>query len=488
MVTTLAQTSIGWIAYDEFNAVFLLSTDIGQTWVQFSSTPANAGRITLAVGTPGDAIVYAVVEDLSTGLQLDVFKSTDGGNTWNALGCNANGVPTNPIAGLQTDLDFTHDQAWYNQMLLVDPADSTRNTVYIGGNLAAGKSTDGGQTWAVLTTWISPEYYGLPYVHADHHYGIFLSPPPGAAGSTRLLVFGTDGGLFTSADGGNSFSQALNAGLTPQLAQYITASAISPEQYYIGLQDMGTRWRTGPNSTSWQVSSGGDGEACGISQANAAVIINSYIYDYFFCSFDGGKTFYDGSCDVGLIAGEDFPFKTNLETPSATSDPSGTHFFTYSLQTVYMSSVVAGSITWQAIGTNGKTAGLSATTIQESLHAIGVGTLQQIAVCKPSAVAVSTNGGASWLETSLATTSVSTSWLYSSSPLWVAGTIYVGTSDTSSQAVRVAKSTNAGLTWQAASTGLPDVPVTKLAVDRYNYAIYAGTWLGVYASTDGGTS
>ena len=58
-------------------------------------------------------------------------------------------------------------------------------------------------------------------------------------------------------------------------------------------------------------------------------------------------------------------------------------------------------------------------------------------------------------------------------------------------ATRVAKSTNGGTTWSNASSGLPDIPVTKLAVDPGDgtgNTVYAATWLGVYRTTNGGSS
>jgi hypothetical protein len=48
---------------------------------------------------------------------------------------------------------------------------------------------------------------------------------------------------------------------------------------------------------------------------------------------------------------------------------------------------------------------------------------------------------------------------------------------------------NANPTWVAASTGLPQVPVSAFAVDPLNSNnVYAGTDIGVYASTDGGAN
>jgi len=39
-------------------------------------------------------------------------------------------------------------------MILVDPRDPSRNTVYLGGQLASGKTTDGGGTWTLLSNWL----------------------------------------------------------------------------------------------------------------------------------------------------------------------------------------------------------------------------------------------------------------------------------------------------------------------------------------------
>ena len=44
-------------------------------------------------------------------------------------------VPVNPNEE-QPNMDIMLGQAFYNHMLLVDPADPSRNTVYIGGQLA----------------------------------------------------------------------------------------------------------------------------------------------------------------------------------------------------------------------------------------------------------------------------------------------------------------------------------------------------------------
>src|SRR4029450_8816048 len=112
----------------------------------------SGGRSTLAVGAPGDSIVYSytntLVESGNPPAQAikDIYRSTDGGLNWSSTGTGVGKAPNNPVTG-QTDTNMCHAQCWYNQMILVDPQDPTRNTVYIGGDLASAKSTNGGATW-----------------------------------------------------------------------------------------------------------------------------------------------------------------------------------------------------------------------------------------------------------------------------------------------------------------------------------------------------
>jgi photosystem II stability/assembly factor-like uncharacterized protein len=69
--------------------------------------------------------------------------------------------------------------------------------------------------------------------------------------------------------------------------------------------------------------------------------------------------------------------------------------------------------------------------------------------------------------------------------------LYVSSENPTSQGVRVVKSTDGGVTWNAASNGLPDVPIQRLLAapdDLSGNTVYAATWLGVYRTTNGGIS
>eukprot|EP01041_Mallomonas_annulata_P006613 gene6613-13390_t len=469
-----------WIGYDWSTRKLLISSDTGLTWntpVESNwdtITTGNAGRTTFAVGAPGEAVVYALAMKVSDYSTLDVFKSTNG--------------------DLQTDLDVLGGQGWYNHMLLVDPSDSTRNTVYAGGQLVSVKTTNGGSSWSIISTWYGPDYFKLPYVHADFHAAAAYTT---SSTGVTTLIFGTDGGLFASTNSGSTWTSEKNRGLVTQLPNFICGSPLL-NRLMIGLQDQGTRERTDSTSTTWYFVAGGDGDGCGYSQALNKVNIMSYYYNQFLCRYYDSNNGGFGSiyeCSNGITESNERLFFTNLVTPSPKANPSGTTFFTVTAMRVYRSSMPSGSITWTKIGTVGSN-GISSGYFEENLQAIGIGptSINQVAVAKSNGLCITTNGGGTWV-TVVISNSI-TGWTSSTSPVWASSTmLYLGSSSTSIGAIRFIKSINTGSTWIAPYTGstnnLPDVPISKLVVsntDSSGNTVIAATWIGVYITTDGGVN
>src|SRR5262249_48907633 len=146
------------------------STDGGLTWNAVATGPSGAGRMTLGMGSAGDSTLYAIAANAGDSAGLDLFKSTDGGQNWGSTGLSTSTL-VNPNFELSNVVNIMGGQAWYNQMILVDPTDGASNTVYLGGNLHTAKTTDGGATWRLTSNWLS--FFGLPYVHADCHTAVF---------------------------------------------------------------------------------------------------------------------------------------------------------------------------------------------------------------------------------------------------------------------------------------------------------------------------
>jgi photosystem II stability/assembly factor-like uncharacterized protein len=504
VVSSLVKSSAGWLAATFVadpccrygigaHAMIYRSTDGGASFSPIANNVfAGAARSTMAVGAPGDATVYAIANQAKAGnstgeRQRDMFKSVDGGLTWAALGLNGL-TPLNPN-GDQPDLDVMHDQAWYNQMLLVDPTDTSRNTVHFGGNLSTVKTIDGGRTWTVQTNWLGE--FGLPYTHADHHAAAVST-----ANGGKRLFFGNDGGLFVSDDGGRTWTDRKNIGLVDHLLYSLATSGADPSSVITGLQDNGTRIRA--NGTGvFNQTYGGDGFGVGWSQANGGAVLGSYVgnFVYYASTMPYDESMwttprFDGRCTYNGLEACYAYFYTTVYTPNAAADPTGKVFFARSYYDVFRTS--DGGASWQTLSSTD--AARTANMIRSAPHVIGVHptNVQYIAAAgSGGAVRITTNGGRSWTTRRIPTT-VSNG--FNSNVAWVnATTLYVASENTSFQASGcwLAKTTDLGATWRTSCAGLPQVPISKVLVspaDPTGLTAYAATWIGVYKTTNGGAT
>ncbi len=387
-------------------------------------------------------------------------------------------------------------QAFYNQLILVDPLDPSRNTIYLGGELATAKTTDGGNTWTLLSDWLPHFLPGdnLPYVHADCHAAVFAN-----LRGRNTIMFGTDGGIFISTDGGASWSDDKNDGIVAYLSNTIASSTKNSQNLVIGLQDTGSRARLGSSSVFNQVT-GGDGEGVGWSQANNAVTLTSVPGSRFFRSPgllpNTFGTWTSGSHGIG---GPDFyPFFTDLATPAASADPAGLQFVHATGRRVYKTA--DGAASWRVIGQAGMN-GLGSRLgrffqplfrLTHHLLAISPEDTDHIAVSELGGfVAITTNGGANWEERFLIG-AVPGYGGFGTSPAWASNRVlYVSSENQRAAAVRVVKSTDGGVTWSAADHGLPRLPVNRIIVDPRTPngdIVYGANWIGVYRTTDGGAT
>jgi hypothetical protein len=505
VVSSLARTAAGWLAATYVpdpccrygvgaNAVIYLSTDGGASFAPIPSPGGftGAARTTLAVGMPGDSVVYAVATQERAGgavgiAQRDMFRSTDGGQAWTALGLNAR-VPTNPNPD-QQNMDLMDDQAWYNQMVVVDPTDPSRNTVYFGGNLSTAKSTNGGQTWTLLTNWLAQ--FGLAYAHADQHAAAIST-----ANGAKRIFFGNDGGLFVSSDEGATWTDRKNLGLVDHLLYALTTSGVDPSSVLTGLQDNGTRLRL--NGTGvFNQTYGGDGFGVGWSQANGGAVLGSYVYNWIYHASVAPTDqslwtdpVFDGVCAYNGIDTCNAYFYTLVHTPGAAADPTGKVFYARSFYDVWRTS--DGAASWQTLSSTDPNRFNN--LLRDALHVIGTHPTDSkliAGVATGANVRITTDGGVSW-KTSQMPASVTDG--FNSNVAWINKTsLYVASENPSFQASGcwLAKTTDLGATWQKACNGLPQVPIGKVLVspaDPSGLTAYAATWIGVYKTSNGGAS
>lgn len=504
---SLVKTSAGWVASTVVptggEAYFggghlYFSGDAGATW---SPIPAaldgnyglntGAGRMTLATAKPGDTIVYALASSPRGDRQADLYRSADGGMTWLPLGANSSKVPANPNC-YQRTMDLLAGQAYYNQALVVDPSDAARNIVYIGGQLSSAKTTDGGQSWRLLSNWLPgscPDGSNAtsPYVHADFHTATIL---PGSDGLSRL-VFGTDGGLAVSTDGGASFSTATNRNLVTHLTQTVVSSPNSSAKFGVltGLQDDGTRLRVNSGG-GWNQVIGGDGEGAGWSQANNAVALGSVYYSQIrryenLSPNPAPSNWVRATTGIGGV--DLYPFFTPLATPTAVADPTGLTFFTSTGLKVYRT--VDGAKNWQAIFNS-----YPFRSFNLSHNVIGVdpANVNRLAVAGTGGRAFITgNGGGTWSTKFLKTLAPGYPGI-NISPSWGPNnTLYMASAFGGLGAPRMVRSSDGGSTWVIASSGLPDVLLAQVLADPRDATgstAYAASQLGVYVTRNGGSS
>jgi len=509
-VWSIARTSAGWLVSGQpcaagglqcgFATTLWLSTDKGATWAPITNAGgvfANAGRTTLGVGAPGDAVVYAYSSTVGDAQMQDVFRSADGGQTWVANGVNATKIPTNPVAGNHPNMNICHGQCWYNQMILVDPRDPARNTVWIGGDLASAQTKDGGASWTLKSWWLYSQIPSLPYAHADHHAAAVKLT------GTPTVILGNDGGLNVTTDDGATFSSDKNNELTTHLYYTVTGNKEFPNLVIGGLQDNGTRLRTGTDGIHEQVI-GGDGMGVAFSQDNTNTVIGSAQGSSMRTNLSNNAPdrFQNFAAATSGLSDVGFGFFTSITPAPAGLDPTGRVFFHFSNSRVWRTN--NGGLSWTRIGSAiaPTSPGLPSTRRFRSSPAnLGVSPadLNRIAVGAGGGfIDVTTDGGATWTDINLVAL-VPGYQGFVTNVTWADNqTLWVTSVAQAVGSVRVVKGTIANpadswatATWTAMQSGLPDLPVTRVLVDPRDTTrktLYAATHIGVYGTTDGGAS
>ena len=228
------------------------------------------GRTTLGVAVPGDSVVYAYssTAERRRRCATSTVPPTAARPGSPTASTRRRSRPIPVPAGM-------HEHEHLPRPVLVQPdgsssirRDPSRNTVWIGGDLATARSTNGGSSWTIKTWWLYSQVPQLPYAHADHHAAAFKTT------GTPTVILGNDGGLNISTDDGATFSSDKNNGLATHLYYTVAGNPEFPNLVIGGTQDNGTRLRTDNGTTHNQVI-GGDGMGTAYSQANTNTVIGS---------------------------------------------------------------------------------------------------------------------------------------------------------------------------------------------------------------------
>ncbi len=424
------------------------TTNAGSSWTLLGGglPTIEFGRTALAISTQNPPVVYAGVSNSVSYETTGLFKSTDAGGTWSM-------VSSAPYVGTQ---------GWYNNVVAVDP--DHPDTVYCSG-FTIDRSTNGGGNLGPLT--------GSGSVHVDHH-AIAFDPT-----DSRTIYVGSDGGIWKSTDGGTSFINLNNNYCTtqfyPGFAVYQSDSVTSLG----GLQDNGTLAYSG--SSSWFQVYGADGGWCAINPTNKSIQYAESQWGDILRSTDGGASFHDilaglppSQYDYNFLS----PFVLSPSSPSVLYAGSKNVYKTTNGGTSWFSSNGASTLN----GTNISCIGVSWGSPDTILAGTGDG---RLGVTPVFDVFRSVNGGMSWTKVSNGLPHRYPTYLqFDPTNSAIAYLTFSGYGTE-----HLFKSTDAGLTWAAISGGLPDMPLQAVAVDPESpQDVYVGSDLGVYHSSDGGTS
>jgi uncharacterized repeat protein (TIGR01451 family) len=252
----------------------LMNSGTGTPYGGNITTGNQLGRMDIAVAPSNPNYIYAQVGSIAanansgcgttSGCQLGVWSSIDGGATWTFLAGSAGGSLRNCLGTNTSGNPGDYPQNWYDQGMAVDPNNPDRLFI------------DTYDTWLVSRTGTS--FYNVTcgyngsavanhVVHVDHHALAFVP------GSSSILLEGSDGGIFSTVnadtavigttrptwanmDTGLNTIEFYSGDISGNFATSLTPQAAG------GAQDNGpsTVLFTGsPSAQQWQMGTGGDG-------------------------------------------------------------------------------------------------------------------------------------------------------------------------------------------------------------------------------------
>ncbi|MFN7939271.1 MAG: hypothetical protein U0R19_38455 [Bryobacteraceae bacterium] len=436
--------SNGNVAYAAFWAGGVFKTTnalaANPTWTKLAGgfPTTQLGRIVLAVSRSSPSTLYALIGNGSTDRINRFVVSVNGGTNWTAI--------TMPGGD-------SWKQAFYNIHLSVDP--TTPDIVYLCG-ISLWKAVKTG------TSWSFTEIGGA--IHPDHHCTA-IDP------TDHLVVYaGNDGGIYRSVNGGATWDDSINTGLSIAQFEFIDDHPQAGAPVFGGTQDNGTEMYR--NSVVFYHADEGDGGCCLINENDPKVVLSTY---------------YGASPKVSSVGGE---FNTWMERWDGIEGEAMFYPPVVSCQTDPMR--VAVGTDRVNISTN---LGVDQWPVKVPSNG-GWGEVSAIAFVTPTLLYAANTDGNVFKISGTTATKISQAPL-PGSYIWDITTL----PGDSSQVVLVMSGFGIPHVWRGAvpatgvaawtniSSNLPDIPVNALVIDPGDAnQMYVGTDIGVYRTVDGGAS
>jgi photosystem II stability/assembly factor-like uncharacterized protein len=436
------------------------SLDGGLTWNPISGTGSNVlpstnlGRIEIAISPSSPSTLYAGIANSTDGSLLGLFKTVDGGANWTAL----LGAP-----------DYCNPQCGYDNVIRVHP---TNPDIVVAGGIHIYRSLDGGNSWSDIRVGAN----GVR-VHVDHHALAFSS-------DGSVLYVGNDGGCWRTTDLSGSVAWTnLNATLAiTQFDPGLSVHPTNPAIAFAGGPDNGTSMFNG--SLTWPQVVCLDGGWTALDPLTPSNVYAS-------C---GGTTIYKSSTGVASgtwklenkgINGHDRTTILPVGAAPLVIDPSNPRTLYFGTYRVYQT-------------TNG---GSSWTLISPDLTN-GSSTITAIAVANLNTDYVGTGNGLLWV-TRNSHAGTAATWVNATGSLpnrtvaqivvdranpALAYALVSGFSGAAGHG-HIFQTADAGGSWSDLTGSLPDIPSHDIIFDPdLSNTWYLATDSGVFSTGDGGTT
>lgn len=270
------------------------TVDGGLQWEELSNgLPAGpVSRIGIDISKSNPNVLYAAFTHPSTFNLEGIYKSVNGGDTWQSLPIyepTLESLPNSLYGGF----------GWYFGKIRINP-DNPDDVFILGVDMY--RSLDGGLNWSLaVPPWWTYE------VHADKHDLIFKEDD---------IYLATDGGLYKSQVASTEVWEDIENIPTTQFYR-VAHNPHKPDFYYGGAQDNGSTGGKATTINAWERIYGGDGFQMAFHPDSSSIFYASTQNGNIVVTLDDGLSFYSGT--NGLDSSDprnwDMPYMISAHDP-----------------------------------------------------------------------------------------------------------------------------------------------------------------------------
>lgn len=437
------------------------TTDGGANWTLLTGglpTGSLIGLSSISISVTNPEILYISFSDANSFGSLGLFKTTDGGNSWNVIS-NAPNVLCQPSAP-------TLCQGWFVNLVSISPFDP--NLVFFGG-VQFWRSTNGGVNWTQHDPYTGGiiSFTGKTYVD---QWDIAYHPV-----NNDIIYIFNDGGVQKSTNRGLWWNKFNNNLVTAQIHR-IASSSLDTNLMIGGFQDHGLqKMNNSGGNTFWRRWSDNDGTNVIIDPGN-----NNIFYGDFFLGTHKKST------NGGLSPQTTFNIQSGITESGALIAPLVMHpdssKILYTSSTAKIYKTTNGGVPWFSVADIPNIITLAIDNVNPAIIYGHSYTNNSWSVWK------STNHGMNWSEINDPTIPTWRVTDLESDPS-NSGIIYATRNSSQLNQDHIKRSTDFGETWVNITNDLPDIFVYAITISPLTRShLYIATDLGVYASTNSGAN